>query len=494
MKKFLLLILVFSLLIFSCILETDDSLPPSKKNRTFWAQDFKNGVFYRVSAEWLAYNSHCEIWVEKSSGVTTAQAQAVAKTYKDNVYVKLMKSLGWNATYNKKIINTMQYSDILGDNNGRLIILLLDIKDEYVKGVNEGFVAGYFDAANFFSESSLPAGYKSNNCDMIYMDINPTKVGSELFNNTLAHEMQHLMNFVTSVAFRVTGNTINEMDIWLNEGLSAAAEWVYSGKANKSWVDWYNSDTTNLIRKGDNFYLWNNEEYKTTPDYILNDYATVNLFFSWLRLQYGKDVYGKIFNSDYTDYRAITLYTDYSTNAASWAALMGNWHAANFINHPSNRYGYKNDSVLKNVKAKHIKSGDFIGTTYSLFPGEAVYSYSAAGRTRPANVSPIFYSNLTNTEASAANIPAGGTLLTYNANISSLNAANGTITGDSPPAASIQPFVRAAVQEEHSSDSILRRIDAGDLIRRNGFEPLIINEMPFTGIKGQLMKKEDNFE
>ena len=157
------------------------------------------------------------------------------------------------------------------------------------------------------------------------------------------------------------------MDTWINEGLSAAAEWVVSGAHDTSSsgrLAWYNSDQTGLIKYGNNFFVWDNRRPGTDPNShvnaVMDDYATVNLFFHWIRLQSGGNAsfYREISESTYRDYRAVlNAMTDY----IDWGSLMKTWHAANYIMAPSGPYGYMNDAVLKNIQAKTVPVG-----TYSL--------------------------------------------------------------------------------------------------------------------------------
>jgi len=456
MKKIYILTAVFALLVFSCLEE-----PGDYREKSFWATNFSTGNDYRLTAELLAENSRCEVWVEKGSGVSAATANAVASEYSGSIYVKLMDVFGWTANYNGGTINTMQYADrVLGDGNGKLTILLLDIKDNYK--TDGSYVAGYFWMGNFFNVTG------SNQCDMIYVDVNPSKVGSKESYKTFAHEMQHLMNFATTYAFRTTDSAWNSLDLWIDEGLSSAAEWVYSGEIDKNRINWYNADKTTLISQGDNFYIWDNYS-GINPNAILNDYATVNLFFQWLRLQTGirktslnisnneAAIFFKIITSpkDKLNYTAITNLMENS----SWQALMQNWHEANFINHASSTNGYKNKI---NVKQKYLNSNN---TIKPLYPGEAVYSYtqSALSKTGNANIQYV-------------NLPSANALLTHNVNTGSYNSstgktegstASGEISGITPPPANIQPSIvdgRSIGYQDQES----YQIDAGDMLRRIG--------------------------
>jgi len=462
MKKYIVLALILVISVTSCPGDNDKDSntlePPSQNEKKFWAQDFTNDTYYQIDAKWLAYNSLCEIWVEKGVNVTTAQAQTVASTYKDNIYVKMMDAFGWKMEIDGLgLRDTMQWANHLGSKDGRLKILLLDIKDGFTG--TGGFIAGYFGPVNFISDSqALPLGHRSNECDMIYMDINPAAVGSEVFYSTLAHEMQHLMNFVTSYLYVTNGTKNDYSDEWIDEGLSESAEWIYSGKVSQSRVDWYNADLTENIRKGSNFYLWG--KYDNHPNAALDDYATVNLFFQWLRLNYSKSVYYSIMMSEYYDYRAIT---NAINPLPQWGELFEAWHAANFIQHPSNLYGYKNDSVLRTVKARYLNTTD---TTVQLNPGEAVYTYSAVERSKPVNSGFIRYAGLGMQGIDNINVPAGLALLTFNSDTATEEymAISGTITGEASPSLNIQP-----VNQDTLTSFEIYRIDARDLLRRNGF-------------------------
>jgi len=408
----------------------------------FWAQNIVTGKFYRVDAEKLAGNSKCEVWAEKGSGVTSAMANNVASEYSNNIYKKMIDNFGWTTTESSKTMNTMEYAHYLvtGKTEAKLTILLLDIKDGYEKGVNESYVAGYFWAYDFFSSTSqnLPAGYKSNELDMIYIDTNPGLSGDNITEayTTLAHEMQHLMNFVSSIEYRVKNNTVYVMDTWVDEGLSSAAEWVYSGEHPDVRVGWYinNGGQTkdgNVINGkidvGNNFYMWGNRVTTSDPYPALDDYATVYLFFQWLRLQSNNNIYKGIIKSEKNDNQAVINAFNNITGSSysAWDVMLKDWFAANNNNSASGRYGYMNDEKLKNIKAHYAPTT----TTIDLFPGEGVYSYKTTNPSfsQSGNIKYEYFSG-------------NSTLLTYNANpenTASTASEQGRTTGSKPPASVI---------------------------------------------------------
>jgi hypothetical protein len=306
---------------------------------------------------------------------------------------------------------------------------------------------------------------------MIYVDTYPSVPGSESSNETIAHEMQHLMNFISTVVLKR-----EVMDTWINEGLSTAAEWVYSGQHPKDRWEWYNVDSSGEIKKGNNFFMWGNRKDK--PSAILDDYATVYLFFQWLRLQSGNsalplgNIYREILLSEFNDYTAVTNVAKSSIHSSysDWSFLLRDWLAANFINAESGLYGYKNDSTLKKVKAPMHQGGD---TSVPLFPGEGVYSRTTSAETVPPASGNIKYAGLNTTSGTPSETTgfAGGARLTYNVD-TNLNgsSATGNITGVAPsPSVSIPiTDVSGSVQIGPYKFTGPFKVDAGYFLRRNG--------------------------
>ncbi|MDR0301205.1 MAG: hypothetical protein LBI04_02710 [Treponema sp.] len=462
MKKIPVLIIIFSLLLFACLIDEDRFTPGN-----FWAQNFSTSSFYRVNAQLLAENDLCCVWAERGSGVTESTAQRIADTYKYDIYNKMMDTFGYMIDLKDDngetvTINTMQYANYLATGNlegGKLTILLLDIKDDYRRGVNDSYVAGYFWSGNLFSLYQVSS---SNECNMIYIDTNPGIPGSKESNGTLAHEMQHLMNFAGSVAKRE-----KHTDLWIDEGLSSAAEWVYSNEHPAQRLKWYNEDGSGLLASGNNFFVWGNREGKgkgEDPNAVLDDYSTVYLFFQWLRLQAGNDIYRKISSSEDYDYNAvIKAFNAVSTNGYSnWKTMLGDWLAANYIKSSTGRYGYRNDTALNNIERHYTPGGS---TSISLSPGEGVYSIATGVTSIPQVKENINYAGLTGSAPIPSGSFANGALLTYNANTAANgNKETGTITGTAPPAS---PSANISSERSVSSAGPFP-ISAGDMLRQNG--------------------------
>jgi len=459
MKKNLIIIAFFALFSLSC---SEDGSGGGSGKKHFWSVNFSTNTPYILEAKLLAQNNRCEVWAETGSGVSASTAQNIANHYRDYIYKSMMSVFGWKD--NHEGYNVMQWADIFGDGNGKLTILLLDIKDGYIKNDESGYVAGYFSPHDLLLEP------ESNRCDIIYMDINPAKADSTEFYETLAHEMQHLMNFITTLLFRskIVNKKITEfyiMDTWIDEGLSESAAWVYSQRHNNGRLEWYNE--SKLISEGNNFFVWGNREGNGAgkhPGAVLDDYATVYLFFQWLRIQKGDtSIYYDIHVSHKSGYEAV-LDAVHNMGYTNWDSLLGTWLAANYIRSGTGEYGYGNDKTLNDI-ARHYAPEN--RNNIELFPGEGVYSITnTAPDTNIANHgSNVDYKFILNNAVSGS-YGQGSTLLTYNKNVSIKDSAEkGYITGIAPAAPSANVSSRSL-----QSSSGPYKISGGDLLRQRGIE------------------------
>jgi hypothetical protein len=476
MKKITSILITLIIFAITSCKESGDGITELAGN--FWAQNMVTDAFYRVDAEKLAENSRCVVWAEKGSGVTAAMASTIANEYSSKIYVKMMNTFGYNINVTGVgIMNTMEYAHALatGKTSGaKLTILLLDIKDGYVNK-NDPYVGGYFNPLDFYKDEH------SNSLDMIYIDTYPSVPGSTPSYETFAHEMQHLMNFVSSNLIRKA-----PMDTWIDEGLSSATEWLYSGlHPEVRWKNYIN-DPSGLIAKGNNFYVWDNHD--ENPLANIDDYSTVYLFFQWLRLQsVNTDIYFNIHTSGFTNYKAVTdtevkdgvsitkLGGTYNNN---WPLILRDWHAANYTNATSGRYGYMNDTTLKTVKAPMVPGGT---TSLKLFSGEGVYSKTSTAETVPGGSGNIRYAGLSSTGADPSDSTgfANGARLTYNVNtdIKDGVGATGNTTGIASVGISIPSGVSGSVQIGSNKFTGPFKVDASYFRKKNGNSDITYNEI-----------------
>jgi uncharacterized repeat protein (TIGR02543 family) len=482
--------------------EPEPELETELTTKSFWAQRMDNNQYYQIQADLLAEGSYCKIWVEQDpkGSVSPALAQNMADVYDNNIYSKMIEAFNIGRIQvvlsndsSRLLNNIMELADWLTDGDGKLSILLLDIQDTYDPSGNRSYVGGYFWTGNFYPQNSADLRRYSNETDMIYVDTYPGRPGEEGSNKTLAHEMQHLMNFVTSVVVRSSEpNKIDFMDLWIDEGLSSAAEYIYLGTHSNDRYEWFQEDPKGTIAKGNNFFVWGNYEDES----VLDDYATVYLFFQWLRLQSGggTEIYKSIISSKDYDYHAVTKAMKPSlgslmTGDSDWSGLLKTWMAANYINAPDGLYGYRGEPKLDAVTARIAPAGT---TSLQLLPGEGVYSItndwgktSSYASDRSPNIKYAGINPADTDFVSDDKTSPGGALLTYNVNIDTKSAAEtGKLTGI---AAGRGNRSAGAVSQARSAGNTAWEgpvsIDARDMLVRNGQSGEGFNRVFFPGAK-----------
>jgi hypothetical protein len=388
------------------------------ESKYFSAQHAVNNTIYTVSAVRLAENESCIVYGERDANISVSTAEAIAKKVKERID-PLMKEVFGDFRQNLKIRDFIT--------SDKLVLFLLDIKDSYEPKKNPSYIAGYFHAKDL---NSRQYSGDSNLMPMIYMDVNPGVPEEEdgEFFNTIAHELQHLINYSIRIArANSTDGNAPFQETWIDEGLASAAEYLYNGRHIQDKITYFKNDSGNAFALGNNFLTWDSE-------YI--DYCTIYLFFQWLRIQAdrvsggsanpaykGWEIYQDIINSDYRDYRAVTEAAKNHFNDAesgNWEILLSRWLLANHVNAPDGFLGYKNE-IAAQVRT-------ITGVSISLPPGGGVFSYLNGGFAPPLglNIRYIGVDGSGNLIADLAGFGGTGRLLTFNANTQSLSLGNET--------------------------------------------------------------------
>jgi hypothetical protein len=383
-------------------------------------------------------------------------AEEVAAEFDNKIYSKITGAFGGPAT------------DF--DKNGRVIILLLDIIEE---DTTYGYTAGYFYYPDLYNYSN------SNRAEMLY--INYKYPGSNNFYSTMAHELQHLIN----CSLHLYGD---EMDLWIDEGLASAAEYLYKGDHQQNdpngRVSWFINDEQGTIREGNNFFIWDGSwENNGAKSDLLSNYATAYLFFQWLRIHASNDrrIYKDIIDSTYTDYQAVTeaakkripAFSDISDNEAGWATLLGAWYAANRLRAESGIYGYEGEIALTFTWGWQ---GGY-DHNVSLDPGEGVYSKISGSINNDSltGTPTIRYLGLNTSGVPDESPPYNTTyLLTYNGSTGG-NSVDGYTADPVPASVSRLRMAAGSGGTTESPEAILRRWDGGrvflEKLRDSGMFP-----------------------
>ncbi|MDR2534989.1 MAG: InlB B-repeat-containing protein [Treponema sp.] len=376
------------LILYACWITPPDT-------RTFYAQRLTDGEWYELNADLLAEGEHCMIYGDRKEGIPIPTAEAIIEEYESVIYPAMTDTFG-------------AIEDI--DENGKVIFLLLDIIDGY-KG-SGSYIMGYFQPADMYRY-----GDYSNQADMLYLDIDPLGPGSREFYASLAHELEHLINFSNTAA-----KDGRSQDIWIDEGLATAAEYIYGGDPNHR-IPYYNADPYHSIVYGNNFFVWNGYWEDPLSENVSYDpaanYATVYLFFQWLRIhsRIGTGIYKEIINSPYRDYRAVTEAAARWIDPcfAEWETLLRSGMLANVCNAAEGFWGYKGE--IKTVCHYFQSTGGDLWQRFS--PGEGIVSAFGESPFSPNNDSGphIRYVGLSRTGELSETPPyTGDYLLTFNAN------------------------------------------------------------------------------
>jgi large repetitive protein len=209
----------------------------------------------------------------------------------------------------------------------------------------------------------------SNNSEIFYIDTYPamgtgtTKDVTQAY-ETIAHEFQHMVNFNRNVL--IEGSSEN-MDTWLNESLSMAAEQVYSGVGLSDRVDYYNAATS--ITNGHSLLYW--DDYGDT----LSNYSLSYLFGQYIKIQTGQGdrIFKEILNDPSNDYKAIeNVAKKYISPSMTFGKLMTNFRIALLFKEPSGIYGFKGDPFFNALEEKiytgssqNLRGGGAVVTTFN---------------------------------------------------------------------------------------------------------------------------------
>ncbi|HLP15750.1 MAG TPA: T9SS type A sorting domain-containing protein [Bacteroidota bacterium] len=288
--------------------------------KSWYATDLTTGANeYLVPSTCRAVGTNCYIFVEDAIWGEYA-SQAVVDS------VKNAFDLRTPANPSKGIFQTDV--DAFGnppdvDNDPRIIILILDIKDGFTG--TGGYVMGYFYSLNEVNRTG------SNKAEIYYLDANPlnltTASGLEGGLSTMAHEFQHMIHY---------NYDPNEIS-FINEGCSLVAEvnagypiYSQSGFANETnhyLFDWRRDDNTK----------------------VLNDYSRAARFMTYVRDQFGMSFFKPLVASPLTGESGMTSVMTKTGITWSFADLVQNFAMANIINDRTMdaKYGYLYPSIVK---------------------------------------------------------------------------------------------------------------------------------------------------
>lgn len=206
-----------------------------------------------ITATCQKLGSHCAIFVDNSylndANLTASVINSVAN-YFDNVVYPTNTSVFGNAEDT--------------DNESRILIVFSPL-DRY----GGSLVVGYFYAIDkFANDPTHPQLKYSNECDAFYLTIPQNDYELGLFNGTLPHEFQHMINFDR----HVVNNAPSVEMLWVNEGLSELADFLCTQNSASR-----RASIKEYLKDPDSLTWWDYD-----PTYTLKNYCASRLFALYL--------------------------------------------------------------------------------------------------------------------------------------------------------------------------------------------------------------------
>lgn len=356
--------------------------PPPGPDTTFWTIDLAKdyisdpSAWLQIGANLVKEGTKCLVFLENGKTISGAIIDSIAAEFDTPI---------WNT------VNNNFSSPTDRDSNNKIILFLLDIKDNYNPPAFTGYTGGYFYAIDLFSNSELaglgyPAYFKSNEAEILYIDINPSDPASAANKSIVIHEFQHLASASQNVIREASAN----LPTWMNEGFSMGAESIYQGVyLLSSRENWYNNDplytgaggvTPDIgksISYGYPLVLWN--IYSSNGYAVFNNYALSNLFYAWLRIHMGSDNFFKTIHDDSNNtVQAVIDACSPTLGAAvdTFPKMLRTWWMANLLAGSGNNTGLESYLGLNNHAGPYAFSG--AGGSIGIYASGAIHFINSA--------------------------------------------------------------------------------------------------------------------
>lgn len=168
------------------------------------------------------------------------------------------------------------------DGNGKVSFLIANF--------SQGLF-GFFTSVDKYAPQDIPAMYKTNEADVLYVNYYYFKNDWEKYQTdlkaTFIHEFQHMVLFDVRNRLNLNSN----LDTWLNEGLSMLSEY-YGGYAAPHY-------------RYIGGYFAVNQGISLITDDSSQDYGLSYLFVRYLQIRFGDDIIKKLYASQYSSIKAV---------------------------------------------------------------------------------------------------------------------------------------------------------------------------------------------
>jgi hypothetical protein len=294
----------------------------------WWAHDLSGTsiTFYQTPTTCRAIGNNCYIFVEDSMWTSGRVDQIAVNRVLEAFDTKNALPNSTKGIYQTNVESFGNPPNV--DNDPRIIILILNIKDGYTPG--NAYTAGYFYSYN------QGTGSNSNKAEVFYLDANPlnlkTDNGIYTGMSITAHEFQHMIhwNYVSSTTF-------------YNEAFSEIA----------SYLNGYSLRTTTRFANETNQYLliWRD------GNDVLKDYERAARYALYLSEQFTPQIFRQYLQTKIKDASGITLAAQVldPTGNRNFETILEDWFIANYLNdrNYNTRYGYQLSGQPQGIGITH---------------------------------------------------------------------------------------------------------------------------------------------
>ena len=259
---------------------------------TFWLIDLNELEIYQSEFELRFVSLHAYWYFEDGQSAGQGDIEKAAAVFEEQIYPRVTASFGQEWTPGI-------------DNDPHLNIL----------NANLAGVGGYYSSAD---EYPLTVNKFSNLREIIYINSGSIRVGTSLYTETLAHELQHAIHWKAD----------SSEDTWINEGLSELAVTV-AGFDQNIRTRFSFSRPTSLVH------------WPITPFSSGASYGAASLFMHYLSEHYGdrNDLIG-LLEQPGDGIVGIDAYLASTGHEVTFRDIFRDWAVANFLDEDQGLYGY----------------------------------------------------------------------------------------------------------------------------------------------------------
>ncbi len=266
-----------------------------------------------VSAELVSITDNVYIWMENGYVYSSAILSDAAITIENDIYTTIVDLFG-----------TTEWKPGV-DNDPHFSVLHLTSIDTFDE-------IGFFNSVNQYPATLDDS---SNQQEIIFLNMDQLELGSDLYFATVAHEIQHLIQW----------NQDRNETVWLNEGLAQLAE-AYLGYQTSETLDYLNDTALQLNTWG------------YDGDVIYRHYAASYLFVTYFWEQLGDDAIRDLSRSQLNGMASVREVLNRYQPETTLEQFMANWAAANLLDDDGSdgRYGYSIFRIAFPDKEERVRS------------------------------------------------------------------------------------------------------------------------------------------